>query len=153
MTLNEAETRVLHIDPQLRAAAWKLNDRTQVRLEVPVDGYDAEPWNGVTDYCLYDARGNVLAVIEAIQENGSVGVAEMRIRPTSAQRESSTATAGVVKPPYGGARQRRRRLTQAVQFHALHARHYAVRIPTEIAGCFAAAVVLDPGLSTPGHSR
>jgi type I site-specific restriction endonuclease len=46
-TLNEAKTRVLHIDPQLRAADWKLNDRAQVRLEVPVDGYDAEPWNGV----------------------------------------------------------------------------------------------------------
>jgi type I restriction enzyme R subunit len=65
MTLNEGQTRVLHIDPQLWAADWKLNDRTQVRLEVPVDGYDAEPWNGVTDYCLYDASGNVLAVVEA----------------------------------------------------------------------------------------
>ena len=65
MILNEAQTRVLRIDPQLRAADWKLNDRTQVRLEVPVDGYDAEPWNGVTDYCLYDASGNVLAVVEA----------------------------------------------------------------------------------------
>jgi type I site-specific restriction endonuclease len=65
MTFNESRTRALHIDPQLRAADWKLNDRTQVRLEVPVDGYDAEPWNGVTDYCLYDASGNVLAVVEA----------------------------------------------------------------------------------------
>jgi type I restriction enzyme R subunit len=65
VTLNEAQTRALQIDPQLRAADWKLSDRTQVRLEVPVDGYDAEPWNGVTDYCLYDASGNVLAVVEA----------------------------------------------------------------------------------------
>ncbi len=65
MTLNEALTRAHHIDPQLRAADWKLNDRTQVRLEVPVDGYDAEPWNGITDYCLYDPSGNVLAVVEA----------------------------------------------------------------------------------------
>ncbi len=65
MTLNEAQTRARQIDPQLRAADWKLNDHTQVRLEVPVDGYDAEPWNGVTDYCLYDASGNVLAVVEA----------------------------------------------------------------------------------------
>jgi type I site-specific restriction endonuclease len=65
MQRNEARTRSQHIDPQLRAADWKLNDRTQVRLEVPVDGYDAEPWNGVTDYCLYDASGNVLAVVEA----------------------------------------------------------------------------------------
>jgi type I site-specific restriction endonuclease len=65
VTLNEAQTRAQQIDPQLRAADWKLNDRTQVRLEVPVDGYDAELWNGVTDYCLYDASGNVLAVVEA----------------------------------------------------------------------------------------
>jgi type I restriction enzyme, R subunit len=57
MSLNEAKTRVLHIDPKLRAADWKLSDRTQVRLEVPVDGYDAEPWNGVTYYCFYDASG------------------------------------------------------------------------------------------------
>ena len=65
MSLNEAQTRALQIDPQLRAADWNLKDRTQVRLEVPVDGYDAEPWNGITDYCLYDASGNVLAVVEA----------------------------------------------------------------------------------------
>jgi len=65
VTLNEAKTRAFQIDPRLRAADWKLNDRTQVRLEVPVDGYDAEPWNGVTDYCLYDPSGNVLAVVEA----------------------------------------------------------------------------------------
>ena len=65
MALNEAQTRTLQIDPQLRSADWRLNDRSQVRLEVPVDGYDAEPWNGVTDYCLYDARGDVLAVVEA----------------------------------------------------------------------------------------
>lgn len=65
MNLNEAQTRALQIDPQLRSANWRLNDRSQVRFEVPVDGYDAEPWNGVTDYCLYDASGNVLAVVEA----------------------------------------------------------------------------------------
>ena len=47
------------------APDWKLNDRTQVRLEVPVDGYDVEHWNGVIDCCLYDAGGNVLAVVEA----------------------------------------------------------------------------------------
>jgi type I restriction enzyme R subunit len=65
VTFSEANTRIFHIDPQLRAAAWNLNDRTQVRFEVPVDGYDAKPWNGITDYCLYDASGNVLAVVEA----------------------------------------------------------------------------------------
>jgi type I restriction enzyme R subunit len=80
MTLNESKTRALHIDPQLRAADWKLNDRTQVRLEVPVDGYDAEPWNGVTDYCLYDASGNVLAVVEAKRSTRSPREADEQLR-------------------------------------------------------------------------
>jgi type I restriction enzyme R subunit len=61
----ESKTRSTLIDPALRAAAWRLDDRSQVRLEIPVDGYDAEPWNGVTDYCLYHANGAVLAVVEA----------------------------------------------------------------------------------------
>lgn len=80
MTLNEAQTRVQRIDPQLRAADWKLNDRTQVRLEVPVDGYDAEPWNGVTDYCLYDASGNVLAVVEAKRSTRHARDADEQLR-------------------------------------------------------------------------
>src|ERR1700686_923535 len=62
--INEAQTRALQIDPQLRAAGWKLNDRTQVRRDGPVDGYEAEPWNGVTAYCLCDASCNVLAVVQ-----------------------------------------------------------------------------------------
>jgi type I restriction enzyme R subunit len=65
MSLNEAQTRTRLIDPELRHAGWRLDDRSQVRFEVSVDGYDAEPWNGVTDYCLYDATANVLAVVEA----------------------------------------------------------------------------------------
>jgi len=80
VTLNEAQTRAQHIDPQLRKADWKLNDRTQVRLEVPVDGYDAEPWNGVTDYCLYDASGNVLAVVEAKRASRSPREADEQLR-------------------------------------------------------------------------
>ncbi len=88
MTLNEAQTRTLQIDPQLRAADWKLHDRTQVRLEVPVDGYDAEPWNGVTDYCLYDASGNVLAVVEANVRQGrtSLSLIANVVRPLSRPR-------------------------------------------------------------------
>lgn len=39
---SEAQTRARQIDPQLRAADWKLSDRTQVRLEVPVDGSAAD---------------------------------------------------------------------------------------------------------------
>ena len=65
LEFNEAQTRALLINPQLVAANWKLDDRSLVRFEIPVDGYDAEPWNGVTDYCLYDYAGNVLAVNEA----------------------------------------------------------------------------------------
>jgi type I restriction enzyme R subunit len=80
VTLNEAQTRAQQIDPQLRAAEWKLNDRTQVRLEVPVDGYDAEPWNGVTDYCLYDASGNVLAVVEAKRCSRNAREADEQLR-------------------------------------------------------------------------
>ena len=80
MTLNEAQTRALQIDPQLRAADWKLNDRTQVRLEVPVDGYDAEPWNGVTDYCLYDASGSVLSVVEAKRCSRNAREADEQLR-------------------------------------------------------------------------
>lgn len=80
ISLNEAQTRALRIDPQLRAGDWKLNDRTQVRLEVPVDGYDAEPWNGVTDYCLYDASGNVLAVVEAKRCSRNAREADEQLR-------------------------------------------------------------------------
>jgi type I restriction enzyme R subunit len=64
-SLNEGQARYILIDPALRVAGWNLDDRTQVGFEVPVDGYDAEPWNGVTDYVLHDASGNVLAVVEA----------------------------------------------------------------------------------------
>jgi type I restriction enzyme R subunit len=65
MSLSESKTRSTLIDPALRAAGWRLNDRSQVQFEIPVDGYDAEPWNGVTDYCLYDPSGNVIGVVEA----------------------------------------------------------------------------------------
>jgi type I restriction enzyme R subunit len=64
-TLSEAQTRYVIIDPALRHAGWNLDDRTQVGFEIPVDGYDAEPWNGVTDYCLYAPGGEVIAVVEA----------------------------------------------------------------------------------------
>jgi type I restriction enzyme R subunit len=64
-SLNEAQARYILIDPSLQKAGWNLADHTQVRLEVPVDGYDATPWNGVTDYCLYSPGGEVIAVVEA----------------------------------------------------------------------------------------
>ncbi|MHB1292400.1 MAG: hypothetical protein ACYCY5_09470 [Sulfuricella sp.] len=43
----------------MRRAGWNLDDHTQVLREVPVDGYDAAPWNGITDYCFYNPSGDV----------------------------------------------------------------------------------------------
>ena len=63
--ISESATRARLIDPLLTAARWNLKDRTQIDFEIPVDGYDKEPWNGITDYCLYHPSGEVLAVVEA----------------------------------------------------------------------------------------
>ena len=71
MVRNEAITRKDLIDPQLAKAGWNPYDQTAVGLEIPVDGYDAEPWNGVTDYCLYRSNGEVLAVVEAKRQSRS----------------------------------------------------------------------------------
>ncbi len=78
--ISEAKTRIKIIDPLLTVAGWNLNDLTKVRREVPVDGYDAEPWKGVTDYCLYDARNNVLAVVEAKKASRSPREADAQLR-------------------------------------------------------------------------
>ncbi len=59
--LSEERTRREMIDPQLERAGWYLHDHSKVKIEIPVDGYDAEPWNGVSDYCLYRENGEVLA--------------------------------------------------------------------------------------------
>lgn len=63
--LSETETRYSLIDPQLRRAGWDVYDRTQVRIEVPVAGYDDADDGGFTDYCLYHSNGSILTVIEA----------------------------------------------------------------------------------------
>ncbi len=78
--LNENQTRDQLVDPWLEKARWILADRTQVLREVPVDGYDAEPWNGVTDYCLYNTDGTVLAVVEAKRCSRKPRVAEEQLR-------------------------------------------------------------------------
>ena len=49
--ISEERTRKEMIDPQLEKAGWFLRDYSKVKTEIPVDGYDAEPWNGVSDYC------------------------------------------------------------------------------------------------------
>ena len=64
-TFRESETRYNLIDPLLTKRDWNLADRRSVGFEIPIDGYDASPINGITDYCLYRDNGEVLAVIEA----------------------------------------------------------------------------------------
>jgi type I restriction enzyme, R subunit len=62
---NESETRYNLIDPLLVKVGWNLADRRQIGFEIPVEGYDASPIQGITDYCLYRDNGEVIAVIEA----------------------------------------------------------------------------------------
>jgi type I site-specific restriction endonuclease len=62
---NESETRYNVIDPLVTKAGWNLADRRSIGLEIPLDGYDSAPINGITDYCLFRENGEVLAVIEA----------------------------------------------------------------------------------------
>jgi type I restriction enzyme, R subunit len=96
MDLNEAQTRAALINPQLAAAGWKLSDRTQVRFEVPVKGYDPTPWNGYTDFCLYDSSGGVQAVVEAKRtaRNPREGEEQLRQYVNDISREQPFAPFG-----------------------------------------------------------
>lgn len=77
--LSEERTRKEMIDPQLESVGWYLHDYSKVKIEIPVDGYDAEPWNGVTDYTLYRENGEVLAVVEAKKTAVDVRLAEAQL--------------------------------------------------------------------------
>ncbi len=77
--ISEERTRKEMIDPQLEKAGWYLRDHSKVKIEIPVDGYDAEPWNGVTDYALYRENGEVLAVVEAKKTAVDVRLAEAQL--------------------------------------------------------------------------
>jgi type I restriction enzyme, R subunit len=77
---NEARTRKELIDKALSAAAWNLLDASEVGFEIPVDGAGAEPWNGVTDYCLYRPNGEIIAVVEAKRMSRDPRVAKEQIR-------------------------------------------------------------------------
>jgi len=74
--ISEERTRKEMIDSQLEKAGWYLADRSKVDIEIPVDGYDAEPWNGVTDYCLFRENGEVLAVVKAKKATVDVRLAQ-----------------------------------------------------------------------------
>lgn len=77
--ISEDQTRKQMIDPQLEQAGWFLRDHSRVKIEIPVDGYDAEPWNGVTDYALYRENGEVLADVEAKKTSVDVRLAEAQL--------------------------------------------------------------------------
>ena len=79
MSANEANTRTQYIDPALTLAGWNIKDLHQVGLEIPVDGYNAEPWNGVTDYCLYQPNGEVIAVVEAKRQSSDPKIAQTQV--------------------------------------------------------------------------
>ena len=96
MELTESQTRSLLINPQLVATGWKLSDRTQVRFEVPVVGYDPTPWNGITDFCLYQPSARVLSVVEAKRASRNPREGEeqhrrRRRRPPRARQEAQVA--------------------------------------------------------------
>lgn len=80
MSSNEANTRKQLIDRDLATAGWNVDDPARVGLEIPVDGEDAEPWNGVTDYCLYRQNGEVIAVVEAKRMSRNPRVADEQVR-------------------------------------------------------------------------
>ncbi|MBL8080248.1 MAG: DEAD/DEAH box helicase family protein [Anaerolineales bacterium] len=77
--INEDRTRKEMIDPQLEHAGWYLRDHSKVKIEIPVDGYDAAPWNGISDYTLYRENGEVLAVVEAKKTSVDVRLAEAQL--------------------------------------------------------------------------
>jgi type I restriction enzyme R subunit len=84
---SEQKTRKALIDPELTRAGWNVSDPAQVGLEIPVDGFDPAAWQhlqqqikrlreadpaltletpaGVSDYALYRANGEIIAVVEA----------------------------------------------------------------------------------------
>jgi len=80
MPQSESKTREHLIDPALLRAGWNVQNPEQVGIEIPVDGYDAAPWNGVTDYVLLDEMGHVLAVVEAKRSSRNARDADAQLR-------------------------------------------------------------------------
>jgi hypothetical protein len=86
--ISETATRAKLIDPLLTEAGWNLKDRTQVDFEIPVDGYDKEPWNGITDYCLFHPSGEV-----PLARRGTT-TSDVKLMHRSLLRHATWATAG-----------------------------------------------------------
>ena len=77
--ISEKETRYSIIDPLLTKADWNLVDHTQVGFEIPVQNYDKTRVTGFTDYCLYRANGEVLAVVEAKKTSRDPRVGQQQV--------------------------------------------------------------------------
>jgi type I site-specific restriction endonuclease len=77
--ISEKETRYSIIDPLLQRADWNLADHTQVGFEIPVQNYDKTRITGFTDYCLYRANGEVLAVVEAKKTSRDPRVGQQQV--------------------------------------------------------------------------
>lgn len=80
MPQNESQTRKALIDPMLLRAGWNVANPEQVGIEIPVDGYDAQPWNGVTDYILLAPWGEIIAVVEAKKRSRNARDADEQLR-------------------------------------------------------------------------
>ncbi len=82
----EATTRRTLIDPLLRQAGWEVNDRQQVGLEIPVSLLrEPEPvlnesQEGISDYALYRANGDIIAIVEAKRTSIDARLAETQAR-------------------------------------------------------------------------
>lgn len=77
--ISEKETRYSIIDPLVTKAGWNLTDHTQVGFEIPVTDYDKTVVKGFTDYCLYKANGEVIAVIEAKKTSRDPRVGQQQV--------------------------------------------------------------------------
>ena len=89
MALTEHETRGQLIDRQLEQAGWRMDDHTQIRREIPADSaavhgapppYGSGKSAGITDLCLYDEDGCVLAVIECKRTSRNAREGEEQLR-------------------------------------------------------------------------
>lgn len=79
LNISEKETRYSIIDPLIKKAEWNLADHTQVGFEIPVQNYDNTRVTGFTDYCLYRANGEVIAVIEAKKTSREPRVGQQQV--------------------------------------------------------------------------
>jgi type I restriction enzyme, R subunit len=57
MSTNEGRTREEKIDAALLKAGGTFVRISKVGTEITAHGYDAETWNGITDYCRYGENG------------------------------------------------------------------------------------------------